>query len=95
MISENTPWTAEAGGGRGVWIKTATGEWSALACGDTDASAAQHAATIIRAVNGYDALVSALYEITNLPPSDEWDPRRQLIIEIAEDALLQVGEHAR
>jgi len=40
------PWIAEPGGGRGAWIKGQTGEWSALACGDTDETAAANARLI-------------------------------------------------
>jgi len=54
-----TPWSAEQNGGRGSWIKGATGEWAALSCGDTDASAEANAALIVRAVNSYAALVEA------------------------------------
>lgn len=55
-----TPWTAEPGGKRGSWIKGTTGEWAALACGDTDESARANAALIVRAVNSHAALVEAL-----------------------------------
>jgi len=43
------PWEAESGGGRGAWIKGATGEWAALACGDTDGSADANARLIAAA----------------------------------------------
>lgn len=58
-----TPWVAEPGAKRGAWIKGATGEWSALACGDTDESAAANAALIVRAVNCHDELVKALEDV--------------------------------
>ena len=62
-----TPWTAEKGG-KGAWIKGANGEWAALSCGDTDATADANAAFILEAVNTFatrpsapaDALVEAL-----------------------------------
>lgn len=43
------PWTAEPKAKRGAWIKGSTGEWSALACGDTDASANANARLIAAA----------------------------------------------
>lgn len=55
-----TPWSAEVGGGRGSWIKGYTGEWTALSCGDTDASAEANARFIVRAVNCHDELLAAL-----------------------------------
>lgn len=48
------PWIAELAAKRGPWIKgAASDEWTALACGDTDESAADNAALIVAAVNAY------------------------------------------
>jgi hypothetical protein len=55
-----TPWSAEPNGGKGSWIKGASGEWAALSCGDTDASADANAEFIVRAVNVHDDLVAAV-----------------------------------
>lgn len=50
------PWVAEPGGGKGAWIKGPTGEWAALACGDTDGSAAANARMIAAAPEMFEAL---------------------------------------
>jgi hypothetical protein len=55
-----TPWGAEPKGGKGSWIKGASGEWAALSCGDEDATADANAEFICRAVNAHDDLVAAL-----------------------------------
>lgn len=59
-----TPWFAEPKVGRGAWIKGKTGEWTALACGDTDKSAVANAQIITRAVNSYDKMVLVLQELS-------------------------------
>jgi hypothetical protein len=54
------PWTAEMGAGKGAWVKGSTGEWSALACGDTDESANANAALIAAAPDLLSACRAAL-----------------------------------
>lgn len=52
-MTEHTkePWQAEPETGRGAWIKGATGEWSALSCGDNDESGKANARRICAAIN--------------------------------------------
>lgn len=52
------PWSAEPGAKRGAWISGTTGEWSALACGDSDESAARNAALIAAAPALRDTVVA-------------------------------------
>lgn len=43
------PWVAEPHAGRGAWVSGSNGEWSALACGNTDATADANARLIAAA----------------------------------------------
>ena len=43
------PWLAEAGGGKGAWIKGSNDEWAALACGDSAETANANARLIAAA----------------------------------------------
>lgn len=54
-------WIVEPNARRGAWIMNSeSGEWTALACGDTDKSAAQHARLIAAAPELLEALTQAL-----------------------------------
>lgn len=53
------PWAVEEPAARGAWIKGATGEWTALACGDNDQSAAANARLIVQAPAMLEALRDA------------------------------------
>lgn len=57
-MSKHTPgpWVAEPVGGKGSWVKGSTGEWAALACGDTSESAEANARLIAAAPDMLEAL---------------------------------------
>lgn len=50
-MSEHTPgpWMVEPSAAKGAWIQGSTGEWAALACGNTDATARANARLIAAA----------------------------------------------
>lgn len=63
----NGPWVAEPGVGRGAWIAKARGEWVALACGDTDVSAREHAEMIC----AFPELLAAAKALIDRWPTDQ------------------------
>ena len=80
------PWRAEEGTGRGAWIMGSTGEWSALACGDTDESARANAQLIAAAPDLYEAALAA----KNLLIKDLEEPGRTVFWQLV-SALRAAG----
>lgn len=56
------PWEAEPMTGRGAWVRGASGEWAALACGDSDLTAEANA----RLIAASPALLEALIELSEV-----------------------------
>lgn len=52
------PWLAEVSAAKVAWIQGSNGEWAALACGETDASAAANARLIAAAPDMLEALTA-------------------------------------
>lgn len=73
MSTQHTPgpWETERGGFRGAWVRgTQTKEWAALACGDTDESAAANAHLIAAAPDMLAAL-KAIVEFYGWDANDD------------------------
>lgn len=69
------PWIAEEGVGKGAWIKGASEEWSALACGDTHETANANARLIAAAPELLE-LACQYRDDLRRPPSPESIERR-------------------
>lgn len=77
------PWKAEPGAKRGAWVKGATGEWAALACGDTDESASANARLIAEAPNMYATLDVTAVDLDLLRRAiEDGDPKAKLLIRV-------------
>lgn len=83
------PWVVEQNGGKGAWIAGSTGEWAALACGDSNATAEANARLIAAAPEMLEALLLAekLYQ-DGLFYSDAGDIRR--VTELRRAAIAKV-----
>jgi hypothetical protein len=81
-------WIAEPGAARGAWIKNAqTGEWTALACGDTDESAARHA----RMIAATPSTLAALHACIDAYKTGRNEPM-VAAIEAAENLLSDISQ---
>ena len=85
------PWSAEPGAKRGAWISGTTGEWSALACGDSDESAARNA-VLIAAAPALRDTVAALTDLADAQAQEIAELRRMLKSTVCYGCNRRIGD---
>lgn len=85
------PWAAEPGAKRGAWISGTTGEWSALACGDSDESAARNA-RLIAASPALRETVAALADLADALAQENAELRRMLKSTVCYGCNRRIGD---